>query len=189
VATTVKPRSRKVPRGAEFPSFLGADPRKHFRLWYGSVYRFDPLRGGTFEVLAKEDRESATHWGHRQVPMRVKGALWEYYGISPLPQSANCECVLARMDADGFGRLFIPDTCGFAVRVLDGAGNLLNVFGSYGNSASRGPGSAVPEPAIPLWGPQKVAVVDGHAAVVDRLNRRIVEVELKYRSETFVDVP
>jgi hypothetical protein len=188
VADAVKPVLPGFNKGDEFPSFLGRDPRNHFRYWYGTVCRFGP-EGGAFDHLAKDEDRPPTHWGSGNVPVELRGALWQYYGISPFRQSAGCECTFARMDADGWGRVWLPDVLNYAVRVLDSAGNPIIVFGDYGNRDALGPNSAVPKPEIPFLYPEAVAALDGHAAVVDGYNRRIVEVKFQYAVEETVPAP
>ncbi|MCX7805658.1 MAG: SMP-30/gluconolactonase/LRE family protein [Planctomycetota bacterium] len=187
VADAVKPAGTGP--GAEFPRFLGADPRGHFRMWYGTVCRFGP-EGGAFRHVAPG--EKFTHVGGYsggKGRVVIEGALWEYYGMSPQPQSSSCECPSARLSADGFGRVYVPDVCTHSVQVLDAAGNLLLRFGSYGNVDARGPASAVPRPDIPLRYPAAVAVLDRHLAVADSYNRRVLELTLSYAAEAGATVP
>ncbi|MBA4388849.1 MAG: hypothetical protein C0404_12775 [Verrucomicrobia bacterium] len=187
VGDAVKPSGSGA--GAEFPAFLGADPRGHFKMWYGTVCRFGP-EGGAFRHVKPD--ENFTHVGGYpggKGKVVIEGALWKYYGMSPMPQSSNCECPSARLSADGFGRVFVPDVCTQSVQVLDPAGNLMVWFGQYGNWEARGQGSAVPKPEIPLRYPSAVAVLDGHAAVADSHNRRVLELRLSYAAEVSVSVP
>jgi hypothetical protein len=189
VADSVK-RTGGIGVGFEFPAFLGRDPRGHFRFWYGTVFRFDPKKGGSIRHVGRD--EKCTHVGGypggkgRAV---VEGAEWEYFGMSPMPQSSSCECKIARIDADGFGRVFVPDVCTHSVQVLDPAGNLITRFGAYANWDAHGPASAVPKPEIPLYYPLVVAALDRYVAVSDSLNRRVVEVELSYERESEAPVP
>jgi hypothetical protein len=175
--------------GYDFPSFLGSDPRRHFRSWYGTVFRFGEDGGSLRHV---ESAAACTHAGGYpggRGRVVVEGALWEYFGMSPMPQSSTCECKVGRMDADGFGRVFVPDVCTHSVRILDAAGNLILRFGEYGNWDAQGPKSAVPSPEIPLYYPLVVAALDRYVAVSDILNRRVVEVGLSYATEASARIP
>ena len=100
-----------------------------------------------------------------------------------MTQGANCECVVARMDADGWGRIFFPDVPGYSIQVIDAQGNFITRFGEYGNYDAQGPRSAVPKPEIPFWSPDSVAALDSYAAIVDSHNRRVVQVKLSYVAE------
>ncbi len=179
VADTIRPRA------SAFPSFYPNDPRKHLYRWYGTLFRFQSEGGSVLEAgqlgteyLARYDR-----------PAEVWGALWGFYGISPMPQQAGCQCVTADFDTDDWGRCWVPDVPGNCVAVLDAAGNVLMRFGSYGNWDARGAGSTVPDPPIPLWHPDRVAVSDSHAYVLDSYNRRVVQVNLVYAATAEVPVP
>jgi len=182
-ADTVRPKERT------FPDFYPADPRGHLYKWYGTVFRFDPTGGG----LAPAEAAGATHMaGGRGVPLSpvtVEGAMWGFYGLSPMPLRTGCQCLMADFDADDWGRVWVPDAPGYCVAVLDSAGNLLTRFGAYGNQDATGAGSAVPEPAIPLWSPERVAVLDGDAFVADGLNTRLVQVRIRSRASAETRVP
>ncbi len=188
VADAVKPRDPKAVRSREFPSFLGSDPRLHYKLWYGTLCRFGE-KGGAFRHLSKDEQDKETHLGYHNMSVTIEGAEWQYFGVGPMTQGAACECVMARMDVDGWSRIFVPDVPTYSIRVLDGNGNFLTRFGEYGNYDAQGPKSEVPKPEIPMWFPQSVAVLDGHAAVVDSHNRRVLQVKLGYRTEHTMPVP
>lgn len=175
------------PVGVDFPPFLGSDPRGHFKYWYGTVCRFGS-NGGAFRHVG--ENEKYTHiGGHRGGIGKVviEGAEWEYFGISPMPQSSLCECHVAGLDADAFGRIFVTDVCTHSIRVLDSAGNLILRFGEYGNLDSRGADSSVPMPEIPLRYPSAVAALDEYAAVADAHNRRIIEVKFSFQTHVSVN--
>jgi hypothetical protein len=95
----------------------------------------------------------------------------------------GCHCETTRFDLDAFDRLFVPDVFRFAVYVLDAEGNEITHFGSYSNMDSRGPGSPVPEPEIPLGWPLSVECAGGRAFIADLVNRRIVAVRLEHAAE------
>ncbi|MFW6158047.1 MAG: hypothetical protein ACOC8E_01660 [Planctomycetota bacterium] len=125
----------------------------------------------------------------RPTPVRVQGAQWGFYGLSPMPLGAGCRCAMADFDADDWGRVWVPDASGYCVAVLDAAGNVILRFEAYGNRDSRGAGSAVPVPPIPLWSPRKVAALDGDAFVVDVLSGRIVQVRLTHAASAELPLP
>lgn len=184
VADAVKPSGTGA--GAEFPAFLGADPRKHFRMWYGTVALFGP-GGGAFRHVS--EKEKFTHVGGYpggRGKVVIEGAYWTYFGMSPQPQSSQCECPQTDIDADEYGRIFIPDVCTSSVQILDSAGNFIMRFGSYGNWDAQGPSSAVPRPDIPLRYPSDIAVVDRYIAVADSYNRRVLELHVSYAAEETV---
>jgi len=95
-------------------------------------------------------------------------------------------CKEARFDIDAWGRLYIPNAVEYCVRVADNAGNPIIRFGHYGNADSRGSGSAVPEPEIPLGWPICASagqIEKGRIYVADTLNRRVVRVDLRFAIE------
>lgn len=183
----VKPAGKGA--GFEFPGFLGADPRGHYRMWYGTVCRFGPEGGAFRHVKAGETFTHTGGYPGGAGKVVIEGAKWAYYGMSPMPQSSSCECPAAKLSADGFGRVFVPDVCTHSVQVLDAAGNLITRFGEYGNADALGAGSAVPQPAIPLRFPSAVAVLDGHAAIADIHNRRVLEVQFQHAAEATCKIP
>ena len=67
--------------------------------------------------------------------------------------------------------------------VLDTAGNLITRFGRYGKQDSAGRGSAISIPDIPLGWAQAIAVNDEAVFIGDRLNQRVVRVNLEYTAE------
>ncbi|MCX7804723.1 MAG: hypothetical protein N3A38_05975 [Planctomycetota bacterium] len=172
-ADTVRPKVREI------PEFLPADPRGHFAKWYGTLFRYMPDGGG----VVPADAGNCTHFsGGKQLPLTpatVRGTIWEFYGISPMPLRTGCQCLMADFDADDWGRVWVPDAPGYCVAVLDSAGNVITRFGAYGNRDATGAGGAVPVPPIPLWSPERVAVLDGDTFVVDGLNCRIVQVRIR----------
>jgi hypothetical protein len=180
-ADAIKPVG--VGPGREFPAFLGADPRGHFKLWYGTVCRFGPAGGAFRHVEAGENFTHVGGYSGGKGKVVIEGALWEYFGMSPQPQSSTCECPSAKIYADGFGRVFVPDVCTHSIQVLDAAGNLMLRFGAYGNADALGPAGAVARPEIPLRYPAAIAVLDRHAAVADSYNRRVLELSLSYACE------
>jgi len=107
-----------------------------------------------------------------------------------------CHCRVGRFDLDPYDRLYIPNPILNRIRVVDNNNNLICEFGSYGNfdslyvPAGRGDGKplvAVPE--IPLGWPVGVGVSPGRVYVSDMLNRRVVRVDLTWRSEEIRALP
>jgi hypothetical protein len=90
---------------------------------------------------------------------------------------------------DDFGRLFVPDVFRFCVYVLDGEGNEITRFGSFGNMDSRGPDSPVPEPHIAFGWPLSVELAGEQAFVADTVNRRIVSVRMAYAATDKCPLP
>jgi hypothetical protein len=192
VAAGLRPADKSVPDDfAGLP--LGKPARPHvnaaamnwYPFMYGCIVKFGPKGGAIREGIGGVPM----HYGVSN-KAEIKDARWIYYGASVVPSwrtgppydlPDTCLCESPWFDVDGFGRSFFPDACRFRVAVLDTAGNLICTFGSYGNQDSTGP-AGVPD-EIPLCWPQAVAVGDEAAYVADRLNRRVVRVQLSYRTE------
>jgi hypothetical protein len=131
-------------------------------------------------------------------PVRVQGAEWCCFGISPqlqgnggvfsLPEGVHCVCRSSRLDLDGFGRVYAPDELTFCVRVFDAGGSLILRIGSYGNADSHGPESPVPEPEIGLAGVRFLAASDRALYLSDEGNSRIIRVALSYHAEREIPV-
>jgi hypothetical protein len=174
---------------------------------YGSVFKFPPqggrfYTGGAPKATGPQERpagvpDGATEYRHGYFKKTVwcDGAEWRYrgFGISVNRTESwgdpACSCFTSRFELDGYDRLFVPDIFRFQVIVLDAAGNEITRIGSYGNADCGGPGSAVPEPAIPLCSPNAVAPCDDRVYIADRKNRRIVVAELTHQVEASCDVP
>lgn len=182
-ADTVRPKDRP------FPECYPTDPRGNLGRWYGTVFRFDPAGGGVAAAGAAQATHLAGGKDAGLSPVVVKGALWGFHGLAPMPLQTHCQCVMADFDADDWGRLWVPDAPGYCVAVLDPAGNLLARFGAYGNRDATGAGGAIPEPPVPLWSPDRAAALDGDVFVADRLGCRLVQVQLKYRKQAEAPVP
>jgi sugar lactone lactonase YvrE len=168
---------------------------------YGSVFKFGP-EGGTVHWGGKPTAEGK-HPRPKGVPAdapeyRVgylkqvtwcSGAEWRYRGFGLNINRTErwgdpaCGCNNSRFAMDGHARLFVPDYFRFHVAVLDSAGNEIARIGRYGNMDCRGKGSKYPEVEIPLAAPNAVALIGDECYIVDRKNRRIVAVNLKYAAE------
>jgi hypothetical protein len=107
----------------------------------------------------------------------VKNAAWIYFGVSPVP-FGHCVCNSGPFDIDGFGRIAVADGANHRVKVLDASANELAVFGEMANRDSRGPGSALPFPPIPLATVGSVGIGNGLVYVFDEVNNRILRVRL-----------
>lgn len=182
-ADTVRPKDKAL------PDCYSSDPRGHLSLWYGTVFRFDPAGGGLAPAPAAEATYQAGGLHEGLKPVVIKGALWGFHGLSPMPLQTGCQCTMADFDADDWGRVWVPDAPGYCVAVLDSAGNVITRFGAYGNRDATGAGGLLPEPPIPLWSPERVAVLDNDAFVADTLSCRIVQVKLKCWRQAEVPVP
>jgi hypothetical protein len=160
-----------------------------YPLLYGSIVKFGP-EGGTIKTGASG---LACNYAFG-TPIDVKGAQWIFSGASPVPSWRTkgtpdiCLCESPRFDVDGFGRSFFPDAGRFRVGVIDTAGNEVAWLGAYGNQDSAGAGSSLSTPAIPLLWPYAVAVGDDAIYVGDRLNRRVLRVNLKYAAEVLLTI-
>ncbi|MBC8871808.1 MAG: SMP-30/gluconolactonase/LRE family protein [Planctomycetes bacterium] len=191
LALGVRPPGKKVPdafaavdRGKPWRYGTNSNEFDWYTLMYGTIVKFGPEGG---EIRA-DIGGSAADFGYDN-KVEIKGAKWTFFGASTVPSWRTkgtpdvCLCESPRFDVDGFGRSFFPDACRFRVGVIDTAGNEICWFGSYGNQDSAGRESAIPTPDIPLYWPQAVAVGDDAVYIGDRLNRRVVRVNLAYRTE------
>ncbi len=115
-----------------------------------------------------------------------EGAVNVYEKLAPKAYRGCC-CKEARFDLDGFGRLYVPDTLDFCIRVYDNAGNLITKFGHYANTDTAGPKSLVPAPAIGLGWPMTCSINKaGRLYIADVLNQRIVRVDMTPAAEATV---
>jgi len=205
LAEMVKPADRSFPAffdGKVKPPHVQSglnDDRFYYSYMYGSIVKFPPTGGAIWyskdlgpyvegkppaELLAKPKVTVRYHRGYRaKDKAELQGALWYRFGFAPYTATYSscyrtCMCEGGGFDVDPFGRVFYPNLGQFRVEVLDTNGNPITTFGKYGNQDSRGDGSRVPKPAIPLAWPLTVAVSDTHAYVADTLNRRVVKVKL-----------
>jgi hypothetical protein len=172
----------------------------HYAWNIGSVVRF-PSTGGSFvkqtatitamRAMPNEDLSSdtipkvQTNGLFASFVWNVDGVDKQYYGISPSASVSGghdkCLCISGRLGIDGFGRIYAPDALRFNVVMLDNNLNELGRFGEYGNP-DMGPGTANPEPAIPLGMPQFVMAKNNHLYVSDLNNHRIMRLKLTYQT-------
>ena len=172
-----RPEDHKPPKGYE------KDPA--YRHAVGSVLKFGPEGGRRLKLRPGEKPPDHATLG-------FEGVRNVYPGLAPFSQwrcAGACVCTKPRFDVDEFGRLAMPNAITFSVRLVDNAGNQILEFGHYGNYDAQGPGSAEPNPAIPLGWPTNVAVVGDHLYVADVLNHRIVRADLTYALTAACPVP
>lgn len=163
----------------------------YYPLMYGTILKFPPSGG---EIRLAGDGLPAGFTYKRKV--YIKGAEWHFFGASCVPSWTHggmkpdiCMCESPRFDVDGFGRSFFGDACAFRVGILDSAGNLILWFGEYGNQDSAGPESAIPTPAIPIGWVQAIMVKDDAVFIGDRLNERVVKVNLNAAVTETIKLP
>jgi len=215
LAEMVKPLGRSFPKffdGKIEPPRVQTgrnDDRFYYSYMYGSIIKFPPTGGAIWyskelgpyvegkppaELLAKPKVKVRFHRGYRTKDQaELQGALWYRFGFAPYTATYSscyrtCMCEGGGFDVDPYGRVFYPNLGQFRVEVLDTNGNPITTFGKYGNQDSRGKGSPVPRPDIPLAWPLTVAVSDTHAYVADTLNRRVVKVKLGWAVEETCEV-
>jgi hypothetical protein len=172
----VFPEGYKPPAGFEKEAALGMA---------GSVVKFKPEGGGV--PKGKRLERLADYEGAVQA--------YPWFGSFSGNWGGGCQCRSPRFDLDPYGRLYIPNTLSFDVRVLDNAGNEIAKFGGYGNfdsqwvpegSTDKKPLVAVPE--VPLGWPLSAGASEKKIYVGDLYNRRVVRVDRKYAAEELCDV-
>jgi hypothetical protein len=111
----------------------------------------------------------------------VSGANKVYKtGVAPFSGMYQCACRSPRFDVDPYGRLFIPNAITGKVTVIDNNENQILQFGDWGNIDSKGPGSLVPQPDIPLAWPVGAAASEDFIYVTDMINTRLLQVIMNY---------
>ena len=161
--------------GHRYPRYTAADVS--YLYYTGSVIKFPPEGGATDNT-----------GGESGLPVnlrKVYGALTVYPdGLAPFSGTPGgdgcCTCRSPRFDVDAYGRLFMPGALACRVAVNDNNGNLITYFGEYGNPDCRGPGSAIPEPAVPLGFPVGAAATEDFVYVTDMYNNRVVQAKMNY---------
>jgi DNA-binding beta-propeller fold protein YncE len=142
----------------------------------GSVVKFSPAGGGIAQAK-----------GEGILSLRgvdLEGALAVYpdlASISGWRRSDGCVCRTPRFDLDLYGRLYIPNTITYTVKIVDNAGNEVLSFGRYGNLDARGTGTDVP-----LGWPLSVGASETRLYVGDMFNRRVVRLLPKFAAEEIV---
>jgi hypothetical protein len=165
------------------PAGFAKDPQ--YQWLAGSVVKFGPGGGGP--AAGKEGKGM----GGTRALSEYEGVVQVYPGLGSFSGSRGCcACRSPRFDLDSYGRLYLPNTITFDVRVLDNAGNEISKFGAYGNfdsqwvpedSKDRKPLVATPE--IPLGWPLSAGASEKKIYVGDLYNRRVVRVDKKYAAE------
>jgi len=146
-------------------------------------------------------KRPATHWSASVVgngnegvfPQWQEGVEWEFLGVGSAwgrynKGHSSCVCQTIRNCVDDFGRTYTPASHRSTVRMVDTAGNELLRIGSYGNMASHGPGSPVPDVAIPLLRPSATALSKKFLYITEERYPRILRVRLGYQVEKATDV-
>ncbi|MBA4387927.1 MAG: hypothetical protein C0404_08090 [Verrucomicrobia bacterium] len=102
----------------------------------GSVHKFEP-EGAEINI------DPGTKDYQKFVKVTYKNLIWKSYCYSPNPTEADgmmeCACGAGRFSLDGYDRAVVPDIYTFGVHLLDANGNRICTFGTYGNTADRGP--------------------------------------------------
>jgi hypothetical protein len=143
----------------------------------------------------------ATHWSasvingnnHEGVfPQWQEGVKWELHGVGSAwgrynKGHSSCCCQTIRNSVDDFGRTYTPAVHRSTVRMVDTAGNEILRIGSYGNLASYGPGSPVPDVKIPLMHPSTAVLSKKYLYVSEERYARILRIELGYEQEKSAD--
>ncbi|MFH1762190.1 MAG: FlgD immunoglobulin-like domain containing protein [bacterium] len=145
----------------------------------GSMLKFSPSGGSILKDASSQD-----YHGRNSETFKASGVTWSDFSYTS-QQGGYCKCESPRHGLDGHDRLFMPDPLRYSVVIKDKNGNNITRFGDYGNMDSRGPASAIPQPAIPFSYPLAVAVTNKAAYVNDYYNHRIVRVNLNYAESVF----
>ncbi|MFO7898057.1 MAG: hypothetical protein R6V58_03235 [Planctomycetota bacterium] len=181
------------------------DGRRYFNDMAGTLIKFAPKTGLVYSTrntpipLSKERRPDRppdlANAGHGRA--WVEGAAWLFGGLGwgGKNRGIGCDCWNCQFDLDYFRRAFAPETDRYSVAVIDGNGNLICRFGTYGNVDDGMPlvrEGGPPHPRsigggeVALCHGAYVAVhTDRRAFITDNGNARVLSVELGYhRTET-----
>jgi DNA-binding beta-propeller fold protein YncE len=184
VGAFVLPKGKTLPDCFEgkLPGTLKQGPKWFYSNLYGTLLKFKPSGGA---LVKADDGQFTAGVSFRRHPVKAEGLLWSHYGLSPMPSRyTGCSCQTPRFDVDRFGRVFVPDTLRFSVKVLDGSGAQIGRFGHYGNlddalADTKANGNARIHTA---W-PHALAVTDKMVYVADMLNHHVVAVKLAAAAE------
>jgi hypothetical protein len=177
----------------------------------GSVMKFPPSGGTMWGNRPNGIRNKTPRdiWDPKKAPagavtyksaylhktIKVQGAAWRYPECGIVPASdlnwgdPCCMCMTSDLDADPYGRVYVPNCARFTVDRLDTAGNLIERVGGYGNADSAGPKSRVPKPEIGFVSPANVDVAGDKLYVSDWVNQRITVVRFDWAAEKVCRVP
>jgi len=155
-----------------------------YRHMYGSVVKFGPQGG-----RVTPDKKGTIDWcvyNAGNVRCRAEGLIWYRFGVSPVRyrnvEYLPCSCEAPRFDLDAFGRVFIPDALRFQVEIVDANANPILRVGRYGNMDDDVTHKGDKRNPALAW-PVVVEVREDDLYVMDRLNKRIVKLNLKYEVE------
>ncbi|HOX06095.1 MAG TPA: hypothetical protein PK280_06815 [Planctomycetota bacterium] len=191
VASAARPADGLVPAELrDTPAAAG------YAAMYGSVIKFRPAGGALCYPPADPKKvDAANPWppadagellklsAGNKTDVYARDALWAAPGFSIVPNGPFCHCYTSRFAVDGYGRVFMPDAGLFAVRVVDGAGNPLLIFGEYGNADDSGAAGR-----IPLGWPYAVSLGRSGVYVSDFVNRRVLRVDLTCAAEAVAEI-
>jgi hypothetical protein len=144
--------------------------------------KFNPDTGGIFGNVAASDISTRTVAKALKVyktPISPFGGTFPSTAYVPSARW-SCVCRTPRFDVDLYGRIFFPHAVIGRVAMADNAGNEILAVGDYGNADSRGPGSLVSGPAVPLIWPVGVAASDNYVYVTDLVNARLVRLKMNF---------
>jgi len=137
---------------------------------------------GAVVKVAKGARAWADSEAMPTANRKVYNALYVYKtGLAPFSYSGTCVCRSPRFEVDPYGRLFVPNAITGKVTVTDNNDNPILTMGEYGNTDSRGMGSLVPEPAIPLMWPTGVTTSENYIYVTDMGNERVARIKMDFQ--------
>jgi hypothetical protein len=180
VGAFVLPKGKTLPDCFEgkLPGTLKKDQKWFYSNLYGTLFKF---KGAGGALAGAADGEFTAGTGYRRHAVKAQGLLWSHYGLSPMPSRyTGCSCQTPRFDVDRYGRVFVPDTLRFSVKVLDGNGTQIGRIGRYGNlddglRAAKASGAGAP--IYTAW-PHAVAVTGRMLYIADMINHHIVAVKL-----------
>jgi sugar lactone lactonase YvrE len=170
------------PEGFKPPT--GFEKDKAYATMIGSVVKFNPKGGGLIE--GKPIGKASSYNGVE----KIYPGYGSFSGSDENKDAGNCVCRSPRFDLDPYGRLYLPNTATFNVRILDNSGNEICNIGHYGNfdsqwvpEGSKDGKPIVDTPEIPLAWPLSVGVSDKMIYIGDLYNRRVVRVAKKFTIE------
>lgn len=175
-----------------------------YLFYWGSVLKFPPAGGKIYghDICKRETPRDVPTMSAEKAPagavaykssylgrdVKVEGALWGVHGFGPIPGSSDgpapdpgCVCFPFHMDADGYGRVFVPNAFRFCVEVLDTNGNRIGRIGRYGNADDEAAGLHFAWPAY-------VSLAQEKAYVSDPVNRQVTVVKLGFAAEKVVAI-
>ncbi len=131
VGTMLVPADHRDPAGFE------KDPAHNRAV--GSVFKFPPKGGQFLNVAGKAPAGKKgmmavrRFWPKSKVLAENATAIYPGLGSFAGGIGTGCSCRKPTFAVDGYGRLAIPNSITFNVRLLDNAGNEILTLGKYGN--------------------------------------------------------